>query len=112
MRTEKRNAPLLAGNDAPNSNDKKSKHKTNSNGELISMKTNSNGELISMNNFTPARNNFQYLCSFCWRDLPDNGTRFAGFGACPTHYALAFKFVDSLREHRARYFNSNFGGAK
>jgi hypothetical protein len=55
---------------------------------------------------------FQYKCSFCWRELPDGGVRFAGFGVCPPHLKLAETIVDALRRHRARYFNSDFGGAK
>jgi hypothetical protein len=48
--------------------------------------------------------NFTYKCSFCFRELPDNGTRFDGFGACSAHYELAHKFVDGLREHQRNYF--------
>jgi hypothetical protein len=55
---------------------------------------------------------FQYKCSFCWRELPDNGLRFAGFGVCPPHLKLAETIVDALRRHRARYFNSDFTEAK
>jgi hypothetical protein len=55
---------------------------------------------------------FQYKCSFCWRELPDGGLRFAGFGVCPPHLKLAETIVDLLRGHRARYFNSNFTEAK
>lgn len=50
-------------------------------------------------------------CSFCWRVLPNDSIRFRGIGACPHCCDLAHRFVDSLREHTANYFN-NFGGAK
>jgi cyclophilin family peptidyl-prolyl cis-trans isomerase len=56
--------------------------------------------------------NFTYLCSFCWRELPNNGTRFDGFGVCPPHLKLAETIVDLLRGHAANYFKSNLGGAK
>ncbi len=56
--------------------------------------------------------NFTYTCSFCWRELPHNGLRFAGFGACPPHLKLAETIVDALRGHAANYFKSNLGGAK
>jgi hypothetical protein len=55
---------------------------------------------------------FQYKCSFCWRELPNGGVRFAGFGVCPLHLKLAETIVDALRRHRACYFKSNLGGAK
>ncbi len=64
----------------------------------------------SNNNSKPR--DFQYSCSFCWRELPDGGVRFAGFGVCPPHLKLAETIVDALRRHRARYFKSNLGGAK
>jgi hypothetical protein len=55
---------------------------------------------------------FQYLCNFCWRELPNGGLRFAGLGVCPPHLKLAETIVDLLRRHRARYFNSDFTEAK
>jgi hypothetical protein len=55
--------------------------------------------------------NFTYLCSFCWRELPDNGLRFAGFGVCAVHLRLAETIVDALRGHAANYSN-RFGGVK
>jgi len=64
------------------------------------------------NNLNAKSREFQYKCSFCWRELPDGGLRFAGFGICPPHLKLAETVVDALRRHRARYFNSNFTGAK
>ncbi len=63
-------------------------------------------------NHTTAQNQFQYLCSFCWRELPDGGVRFAGFGVCPVHLKLAETIVDGLRGHAANYFKSDLGGAK
>lgn len=61
---------------------------------------------LTMNNNTPARNKFQYYCSFCWRELPTGSTRFNGFGACPRCCRLAHRFVDALRGHQANYFNN------
>ncbi len=66
---------------------------------------------ITMTNHKPIRNKFQYHCSFCWRELPNGGVRFAGFGVCPPHLKLAETIVDALRRHRARYFK-NLRGAK
>jgi hypothetical protein len=65
-----------------------------------------------MRNNKPNRKKNQYLCSFCWRELPHNGVRFAGFGVCPPHLKLAEKIVDLLRGHRARYFTSDFKEVK
>jgi hypothetical protein len=65
-----------------------------------------------MNNRSTPSNKFQYKCSFCWRELPNGSTRFAGLGACPLHLILAERLVNSLRRHRANYFKSNLGGAK
>jgi hypothetical protein len=61
---------------------------------------------LTMTNYKPNTINFQYKCSFCWRELPNGSTRFAGFGACPRCYWLAHRFVDILRGHRANYFNN------
>ncbi len=65
-------------------------------------------------NHTTAHNQFQYqyTCSFCWRELPNGSVRFAGFGVCPPHLKLAETIVEALRRHRARYFNSDFTEAK
>ncbi len=82
--------------------------------KAVSAKDGSNTHLIeqlTMTNHKPNQHKFQYECSFCLRELPSGGHRFDGIGACPAHYALAFKLVDSLRAHRARYF-SNLGVRK
>ncbi len=68
-------------------------------------------EKSTMKKYKPNTIKFQYYCSFCFRELPDNSFRFNGIGACPPHYALAFRFVDALREHVANYF-SNLGVRK
>jgi hypothetical protein len=65
---------------------------------------------LTMNKNTTPQNQFQYRCSFCWRELPTGSTRFCSFGACPRCYRLAHWLVDALRGHRARYFN--LGGKK
>lgn len=57
-------------------------------------------------NTTPKQNNFQYECSFCLRELPSGGIRFAGIGACPSCNNLAHFWIDSLREHAANYPNN------
>ncbi len=66
---------------------------------------------LSMTNLIPKQNIFQYDCSFCLRELPSGGIRFAGIGACPLHFILAERLINSLREHRANYF-SNLGVRK
>ncbi len=71
--------------------------------ELINLEN----ELLMHNN-TPNQNKFQYDCSFCLCELPTGGHRFDGIGACPKHYALAFKLVNGLRTHWRNYF-SNLG---
>jgi hypothetical protein len=68
-------------------------------------------ETNQQHNLNPKSRDFQYLCSFCWRELPDNGLRFAGFGVCAPHLKLAETIVDALRRHAANYANS-FGGKK
>lgn len=73
--------------------------------ELINLK-----HKLTMENLTTTENRFQYKCSFCWRELPNNSIRFKGVGAYPLHFAIAQKLIDDLREHRANYF-SNLGGA-
>ncbi len=60
----------------------------------------------SMENFNTPRNNFQYRCSFCWRELPNNSVRFNGVGACPACDGLAHLWVKSLRQYAANYFNN------
>ncbi|MEJ7860730.1 MAG: hypothetical protein WKF90_03730 [Pyrinomonadaceae bacterium] len=72
----------------------------------LTNKTNSKENRFVMNNNTPNRNEFQYDCSFCLRELPNGGIRFNSFGACPRCYRLAHLFVDALRGHRANYFNN------
>jgi hypothetical protein len=64
-----------------------------------------------MNTIPQNKPQFQYKCSFCWRELPHNGLRFAGFGVCPPHLKLAETIVDLLRGHAANYSN-RFGGVK
>ncbi len=91
MTTKNGNAPIPARNGALNKKGKEPNEQGN-------------------NNSKPRE--FQYKCSFCWRELPDGGVRFAGFGVCSPHLKLAETIVDALRRHRARYFNSDFGGAK
>ncbi len=62
---------------------------------------------LTMTYHKPNTIKFQhYLCSFCWRELPNGSIRFAGFGACPRCYRLAHHFIDALRGHRANYFNN------
>jgi hypothetical protein len=90
MTTTNKNASFLAGNDAPDSKNKpQTGHKNN--------------------NIKPR--DFQYSCSFCWRELPNGSVRFAGFGVCPPHLKLAETIVDLLRGHAANYSN-RFGGVK
>ncbi len=91
MTTTNDNAPIPARNGASDSTNKT--------------------QIGHRNNNTKPRD-FQYLCSFCWRELPNGGLRFAGFGVCPPHLKLAETIVDALRRHRARYFNSDFTEAK
>ncbi len=61
---------------------------------------------ITMQNLTTLRKKFQYHCSFCACELPDDGLRFNGVGACPACNDLAHLWVNSLREHAANYFNN------
>ncbi len=67
--------------------------------------------ITNMKNLTTTQYRFQYHCSFCACELPDDGLRFNGVGACPACDDLAHLWVDSLREHRANYF-SNLGVKK
>jgi hypothetical protein len=90
MTTTNKNAPIPARNDA---SDCKSKPQT------------------GQKNYNIKPREFQYFCSFCWRDLTDGGLRFAGFGVCPPHLKLAETIVDLLRGHAANYSNG-FGGMK
>ena len=61
---------------------------------------------LTMDNNTPIQNKFQYHCSFCALELPSDGLRFNGVGACPACDDLAHLWVDSLREHAANYSNN------
>ncbi len=90
MTTTNDNAPIRARNDA---SDRKNKPQT------------------EHNNFNSKPRDLQYKCSFCWRELPNGGLRFAGFGICPPHLKLAETIVDLLRGHAANYSN-RFGGVK
>jgi hypothetical protein len=90
MTTTNYNAPIPARNDASDRENKPHREQTN-------------------NNSKPRE--FQYKCSFCWRELPRNGTRFDGFGVCPLHLKLAETIVDALRRQAANYSN-RFGGVK
>lgn len=77
--------------------------------KAVSAKDGSNTDLIeqlTMNENTPNRNKFQYHCSFCACELPDDGARFNGVGACPACDDLARLWVNSLRVHAAHYFNN------
>jgi hypothetical protein len=78
----------------------------------IDAQFNPTNKAMNQNQYTPKERIFQYKCSFCQRELPNGGWRFAGFGACPPHLKLAETIVDALRRHRARYFNSNFTEVK
>jgi hypothetical protein len=60
----------------------------------------------TLNNNTSTRNIFQYHCSFCACELPGDGLRYNGVGACPACDDLAHLWVKSLREHAAHYFNN------
>lgn len=66
---------------------------------------------VTMNQFNTNQNTIQYLCSFCWRELPTGSTRFNGIGTCPRCYRLAHHLVNGLRTHRQNYF-SNLGVSK
>jgi hypothetical protein len=90
MTTTNKNAPILAGIDA---SDCKIKAQTEH----------------RQDNSKPR--DLQYKCSFCWRELPNGGLRFAGFGVCPPHLKLAETIVDLLRGHAANY-SKRFGGVK
>ena len=61
------------------------------------------GKTFEQSNFKSFNFIRQYLCSFCWRELPNNSIRFNGTGACPQCFKLAHKFVDSLRRHQREY---------
>jgi hypothetical protein len=66
---------------------------------------------LTIQSITQTSRTFAYKCSFCWRELPNGGLRFAGFGVCPPHLKLAETIVDLLRGHAANYSN-RFGGVK
>jgi hypothetical protein len=59
---------------------------------------------LTMTKYKLKTNNFQYECSFCLCELPDDGLRFDGIGACPLHFSLAERLINGLRKHRANYF--------
>lgn len=61
---------------------------------------------LLMPNHKPNTIKFQYYCSFCARELHDDGSRFNGVGACPACNDLAHLWVKSLREHAANYSNN------
>ncbi len=63
-------------------------------------------QTITMPNHKPYQNKFQYHCSFCACELPDDGARFNGIGACPSCDDLAHLWVNSLRRHRLNYFHN------
>jgi hypothetical protein len=79
-----------------------------SNEKGISAKDASNTDLTkrTMKNLTTTQYRFQYHCSFCACELPDDGARFNGIGACPSCDDLAQLWVNSLREHATNYSNS------
>jgi hypothetical protein len=58
---------------------------------------------LTMRHSNNNQNIFQYKCSFCWRELPNNSIRFKGIGACPLHFEIARKLIEGLREHAANY---------
>ncbi len=66
---------------------------------------------LTMNQSNTNQNKFQYDCRFCQCDLPNGGTRFNGFGACPRCFRLAHHLVNGLRTHWQNYF-SNWGVRK
>jgi hypothetical protein len=57
-------------------------------------------------NYISNRSLFYYDCSFCFRELPNGGIRFAGLGACPYCFAKAQQLINALQEHAANYFNN------
>jgi hypothetical protein len=61
---------------------------------------------LLMENLTPNTIKFQYHCSFCACELPDDGARFNGVGACPACDDLAHLWVNSLRQYAANYSNN------
>jgi hypothetical protein len=62
---------------------------------------------LTMKNLTTTQYRFQYHCSFCACELPADGLRFNGVGACPACDELARLWVNSLREHTANYFSNS-----
>lgn len=68
-------------------------------------------ESLEQLHFKPIQFKRQYLCSFCWRTLPNNSLRFNGIGACPVCFKLSHLFVDSLRLNEREY-EERFGGQK
>ncbi|MGI8555496.1 MAG: hypothetical protein ACR2LT_03965, partial [Pyrinomonadaceae bacterium] len=69
--------------------------------QLTNQQINSKGESISMNTIPQNKLQFQYHCSFCACELPDDGLRFSGVEACPACDDLAHFWVDSLRDCEA-----------
>ncbi len=67
-------------------------------------------KIMSQQNNTPKEVSHQYLCSFCWRELPNGGWRVAGFGVCPPHLRLAETIINALRKHHTDY--CGLGGIK
>ncbi len=79
------------------------------NKKAVSAKDGSNirtDKRLTMNYNTSNQFKFQYYCSFCACELPDDGTRFNGVGACAACDDLAHLWVISLREHAANYSNN------
>jgi hypothetical protein len=70
---------------------------------LVSPKTKGLCKNFDQSNSKPSQINRQYLCSFCWRELPDNSIRFNGIGACPVHFKLARYLIDGLRRNKREY---------
>ena len=62
------------------------------------------GNESTMAKVSKNQNNFQYECSFCLCELPNDGLRFDGIGACPLHFSLAERLINGLRKHRVNYF--------
>ncbi len=70
---------------------------------FVSPKTKGLEKTFNQSNLKSKHISRQYLCSFCWRELPNNSVRFKGIGACPKCFKLSHLFVDSLRAHQREY---------
>jgi hypothetical protein len=70
---------------------------------LVFGETKGFGNTFEQNDFKPFPICRQYLCSFCWRELPNNAYRFSGIGACSTCFQLSHLFVDSLQRDQREY---------